>query len=206
MDEAAAPLPDTLEIALDPPVVVNKVEYARIALREPTLNQVQTAQAKLDDPSYSSPGAMRDYALTFVAVVSRLPRAVVDEMPVRALDQALDYLQAFVTADLPAAPEGMPDQYVVELDPPIVANGGEVTKLDLREPRGGELNRAEALLGRGAMPLPGAVRRYQARLIQEVSGVNALAVGQLPIRKSREAMRYLEGFVNSAPATGKTSP
>ena len=205
MDKDAVALADSLEIELDPVVVVNKIEYPAVKLREPTISQVQRAHAKLDDATQPSIGSQREYQLAFVHEVSRLPVPVVDQLPVRVLNEACDYLEAFVRVDLPELPENPPDQHVVELDTPILANGGEVARVELREPRGGELNKAEALLGRQTPPLPGNVRRYQMRLIQDVSGLNALAVGQLPIRKSREAVRYMELFVNSAPATGKRS-
>ena len=137
--------------------------------------------------------------------MSRLPRDVVDALPVRAIRQGVDYLTGFLTAPLPDAPADVEDRLTLELDPPLRANGGEISEIELREPRGGELRAAEALMGPQTPPLPGAVRKYQLRLIQEVSGLNALAVGQLPIRVSREAVRYLENFERSVPATGKIS-
>ncbi len=204
MSDTAPALADALDIPIDPPVSVKGVEYAQATLREPTLAQVRDAHAKLDDAVMPSVGAQREYELTFFAAVSRLPRPVVDALPVRAIRWGVDYLTAFVTAPLPDAPADVEDQFTLALDPPVRANGGEIGEVELREPRGGELRAAEALMGPQTPPLPGAVRKYQIRLIQEVSGLNALAVGQLPIRAAREAVRYLENFERSVPATGKS--
>ena len=196
-------IPATLTIALDPPVVVNKVEFAEIVLREPTLSQVRDAHMKIDDAVSPSPGSMRDYELTFVAGVSGKGRPIVEELPVRALRAAVIYLERWIGAELPDAPGENETDLVIALDPPLRSNGGEVHELVLREPKAGELRKAEDLLGKQASPLPGPVRKYQAKLIEQVTGLGPLVVGQLPISKSKEAMRFLEGFEKSAQETGR---
>ena len=202
-DTSADEIPETLVITLDPPIEVNKALFAELSLREPTLSQVRDAHMKLDDAGLPSIGAQREYELAFVAAVSGKPRIVVDALPVRVLREAVGYLESWVKAPLLDVADEIETRLTVELSPPLKGpSGGEVHELVLREPTGGEMRKAEDLLGKQSVPLPGPVRRYQARLIELVAGVSPWVVGQLPISKSKEAIRFLEGFERSAQATG----
>ena len=99
-----------------------------------------------------------------------------------------------------AAPE-LPETLTIELDPPVAHNGLTCASLELREPTASQVKSAEALM-KGMTPE--AIRNYQIKLVELVAKVPPLVVAQLPIRKLMEAVRYLEGFILAAPATGKS--
>ena len=201
-------IPDTLILTLTPPVDIGGATCREVRLQEPTLVQIQRAHEKLDNAGMSSVRAQRAYELTLLQHVSKLSPAVIDALPARKIREGIQYLERFVTCDLPAQEwdgEDIPDEVIVPLDAPLTANGLEVSELALREPTGGELAKAEALLGSAMPPLPGPIRAYHLRLICEVTGLKPGHIGQVPIRKAREAVRYLEGFERSVPTTGANS-
>ena len=202
MDEEQPPLPDFLTLILDPPVDVNGVQLSEIKLKPPTLGQVRDAQMKLDDALDPTRGAMREYQLTFVQLNSGKGRALIDALPMSAVRRAIEFLEAFIVTPLPdLAEDAETSRLVIQLDAPLrTNNGGEVHEIELREPTGGEMRKAEELIDKQYRP--GPIRRYQARLIELVSGLPAIVIAQLPIGKAREAIRFLEHFEDSARQTG----
>lgn len=201
MDEEQV-LPDFLTLVLDPPVSVNGAQLGEITLKPPTLGQVRDAQMKLDDALDPTRGSMREYQLTFVQLNSAKGRLLVDALPMSAVRRGIEFLEAYVVAPLPDLDQNAdPSRLVLTLDAPLRTNsGGEVYEIELREPTGGEMRKAEELIDKRWSP--GPVRRYQARLIELVSGLPSTVIAQLPIGKAREAIRFLEHFEDSARQIG----
>jgi len=194
--------PDFLTLVLDPPVSVNGAQLSEITVKPPTLGQVRDAQMKLDDALDPTRGSMREYQLTFVQLNSGKGRLLIDALPTSAVRRAVEFLEAYVVAPLPDLDQNAETaRLVLTLDAPLRTNsGGEVHEIELREPTGGEMRKAEELIDKRWSP--GPVRRYQARLIELVSGLPATVVAQLPIGKAREAIRFLEHFEDSARQIG----
>lgn len=201
MDEEPS-LPDFLTLVLDPPVDVNGVQLSEITIKPPTLGQVRDAQMKLDDAIEPTRGSVREYQLTFVQLNSVKARALVDALPMSAVRHAIEFLEGYIIAPLPELDsDAEPSRLVITLDTPLRTNsGGEVHEIELREPTGGEMRKAEELIDKRWSP--GPVRRYQARLIELVSGLPPAVIAQMPFGKAREAIRFLEHFEDSARQTG----
>lgn len=203
--EPLEPLPDTLTITLDPPLVYGQATIAELVLREPNLSNVAKAHGKLDHPMMPSPGAEREYKLTFISEVTGKPREAMSDLRASTIRQAVDYLEAFVACRLDEPkPDG--EDLVLEFDPPLRDKVGTVDSITLTEPTGRALLEAEKLLGAQPSPLPGALRRYQSKLIELCGKASPMVAGQVPFRQARLALMFLENFERSAPATQTTSP
>ena len=82
----------------------------------------------------------------------------------------------------------------VEFLPAVEFSGQTYDKLELREPTGGEVEKAYAT---------GAQLKSTILLISLVSGVPRGAVEKVGISKIREASKFLEGFISEpGPETG----
>ena len=93
-------MPTELELSFDPALVFNGDSYDSITVREPTAKQVQTAEACLKQAV--NVATMRDYQITLVALVAGIKKGHVDQMPIRKLNEASAFIQAFVDGPLPA--------------------------------------------------------------------------------------------------------
>lgn len=202
---------DTLVIELDPPIRHEGGTCDRLTLREPTYAEVRMAEA-LMKAIPPEPAQERAYQQKLVATVAQVAPGVVAELPASKLVRAARYLDGFILGELPARDDGddapaaaeasflPPDGLTIELDPPIVQQGVTYDALPLREPTARQLEQAEMKIK--ALRSFADTRDYQLALVQGVSGLPPSVVRALPIRTFREAVRYLEGFLAPAPATG----
>jgi hypothetical protein len=93
-DTSADELPAELEIEFDPPLAHNNGTWDRITLREPKAIEVKKARSLLKGQFGAE--QIVDHQIMLVALVSGVPRVVVENMPIRKLNQATEYLMAFV--------------------------------------------------------------------------------------------------------------
>jgi hypothetical protein len=93
-----------------------------------------------------------------------------------------------------------PDTLVIDIDPAIPHKGGTYSQLPLREPRVGEVRKAEGQMRNGINSE--SIRNYNIHLVSFVSNWPVIAVEMLPISKLNEAVQYLEGFIERGRATG----
>jgi Phage tail assembly chaperone proteins, E, or 41 or 14 len=99
--------------------------------------------------------------------------------------------------DLPELPE---PSFTIDLEPPVVWNGGEFKQLVLREPRTGEVRQADEQL-RGGITQAGLQLR-SIHLVSKVSGVPVPVIELMGISRLNLAMAYLGPFLNFGPKTG----
>lgn len=93
---AAAPLPE-LEITLDEPITFLKDTVTSIILREPKAKEVRDALAELG--TSNSPDALYRYQIALVANVSGRKKQEIEQLPIRTLKQAYEYLESFLSPD-----------------------------------------------------------------------------------------------------------
>ena len=103
-------------------------------------------------------------------------------------------------------PEWMRDgaalpEYIIQLDTPISKGGDECTSLTLREPKGIHVRRAEQELKETSVE---SMRRYQFRLVSEVSGVKVTLIEEMPVSVVNRAASYLQSFVQADLETGES--
>ncbi len=91
--EQAANLDAEMLIDLEPAIEKHNRRVDLLELRPPTAGEVETAQRELGSTLTSE--RLRRYQIVLVALVSGHPRAIVEELPIRKLDQASQYLQGF---------------------------------------------------------------------------------------------------------------
>lgn len=205
--------PDTLTIPLVPPVSHKGGILDALHLREPTLGEVRLAEALMKALA-PSPADERAYQQKLVSLVAGIAPDAVGDLPASKLVQAVQFLEGFILAPAPdAAGEGTaanppwafdsnarPDALTVELDPPIEQQRVSYDAVALREPTARQVEAAETKLK--AQRSPADIRDYHVALLQSVSGLPVTVVRALPIRKAMEGVRYLEGFLRPARATG----
>lgn len=92
-------------------------------------------------------------------------------------------------------------EHRIELESEIEHNGIRITEVVLHEPTAVEVMRAEIELKNMT---PETIRRYQIRLVSEVSKHKVPLIERLPIQKLNEASRYLQAFVEAGPETGES--
>jgi hypothetical protein len=95
-----------------------------------------------------------------------------------------------------------PETLVIDIDPPITFKGGSYAALPLREPRAGEVRKAEGFMRNGIHAE--SMRLYTINLVSTVSNWPILAVEQLPISKLNEAAAFLAGFTEGGLRTGRS--
>jgi hypothetical protein len=94
-EEKPAEQPDSLSIALDPPLrAPNGEEYDRIVLQEPNTGDVEAAERVLKKGLnlYS----LRLYQQTLLNRASNIPSTAVPFLPISKVDEACRYLQGFI--------------------------------------------------------------------------------------------------------------
>ena len=89
---------DTLELPVEPPVVINGVTYDCLALREPTLGDVRAAGSNLRNGA--TPDATRAYQICLVKSVSNWPLQAVELLPISVLNVAGMFCQNFLSVGL----------------------------------------------------------------------------------------------------------
>lgn len=205
MEATADTAPDTLTIELVPPVSHKGGVLDAVRLREPTLGEVRLAEALMKALA-PSPADERAYQQKLVSLVAGLAPDAVGDLPASKLVQAVQFLEGFILAPAgDAAGEGAaaappPDALTIELDPPIEQQRVSYDAVPLREPTARQVEAAETKLK--AQRSPADIRDYHVALLTSVSGLPVTVIRALPIRKAMEGVRYLEGFLRPARATG----
>ena len=201
-DEAAAEAPvfETLELELSPPVTVRGVTYDVLRLQEPRAQQVRSAEQKLD--STLSEASVTEYQMELVRQVAKVTDDVVKALTVRQLYGAYNFLADFIT-DPYAGMEGDAEPQAIEmpLSASLSFSGGQVTSLSLREPTAEELRRARNLMRTATTPY--THRSYEMSLLESVTGLPAEVIHGLRIRDLTRASRHLAGFIEAGRKTGK---
>ena len=195
--------PDTMTILLDPPVAYGGGEVAELRLREPTGRQVREAERELgaEAPWVNAVA----YELKLIGLVTGLPTAALDALPIGATNFAAAFLQEFIEAgaDLGADDDDAPppEATTLAIDPPLTFNGVSYADLDVREPLASEIRRARALMRTAGSLFES--RRAQMALVTAVSGLPAPVIDGLPIRLLNQAARILGRFIAAGRPTGK---
>ena len=200
--------PDTMTIALDPPIAYRGGELAEVTLKEPTARQVREAEREMTP---EAPWAgMLAYELKLIGLVAGLPAPALELLPIGLANLASVFLQEFVTkgapeadaeADADAGEDAPPEATTLPIDPPLAFNGVSYAELDLREPLASEIRKARQLVR-----TPGSLfesRRAQMALVTAVSGLPAPVIDALPISRLNEAARLLSRFITAGRPTGK---
>jgi hypothetical protein len=91
--------PRTLDIEIDPPIVINDKTYDVIHLKEPTAFQVEDAEKEM--ASGMTVYTLRKYQIKLVANVSGIPHPIVQRIPISLVIKAFDFLQPFTASGRP---------------------------------------------------------------------------------------------------------
>ncbi|MBN3866454.1 phage tail assembly protein [Gluconobacter kondonii] len=191
-------------VLLDAPVLHQGKEYERLNLSEPSLYDVLgAAQVIGKRPSLQS---IYDSQIVLVAKAAGLPQVVIQKLPSRALDRAVEYVTAFERGarremNDPDLQEGLdlrPEKVLI-FRKPISGGGKEFSEMRLREPSVAERRRFKS--GEGAGTIEAALRAEMA-LVEEISEWHRAALLRLPISKFAEAADYVTGFFIPGPPTG----
>lgn len=89
----------------------------------------------------------------------------------------------------------LPETLTINLATPVDVDGGQVTKLELREPLAVQVASADKETNRGITQA--AARRRNFQMIALVAGVPMAAVRKLPISTIKQASAFLQAFVEA---------
>ena len=198
-DEDRFPEPDTISIAVFPPVLHGGREFASLDLREPRVSEVRASEELLG--GVVNPASVLESEVRLAALVSGWPEEAIRELPASLLNQAADFLGGF-EARARGARLAEPT-LLIELDPPVVVQKGSFAELELREPRVSERRRAELHLTKGITVA--ASRAAEISLVTDVSAWPPAAVLKMPIGAFARAADYLAGFLERGRRTGASS-
>ena len=173
-DDAAA-TDATLRLAIDPPVKLGAGVFSELVLREPRVSEVQKAEAVLG--GVATPESVLDSEVALVSLVSEpsWPIEALQDLPVRILDQATEFVTAFGEAREETAGETLE----IELATPVEVAKGSFRTLTLREPKVSERKRASQHLSKGVTTA--SMRRFEITLVGEITGWPQPALLKLPI-------------------------
>ncbi len=186
-------------ISLSPPLKVEgKGTVEKLHLREPTGGEVLKAERSLRKGVDAI--TVRSSQAELIASVASLDIRILAEVPIRQISEATAYLDSFINLGAEAVtPEG--DEYSIELDEPVTHRGVKYERIDLREPKLGDVRKAESHLRLGATA--DAIRSYQLTLVAAVSEIPYDAIEQFPISDLNKAGEWLSSFINAGRATGQ---
>lgn len=91
-----------LDLVLASPIKVGGKTYDRLHLKEPTARMVETAEKAFNGGTTIY--ALRRYQMSLVSVVAGVPLTVVRAMPIRHLNEATNFLSAFIAPPESAQP------------------------------------------------------------------------------------------------------
>jgi Phage tail assembly chaperone proteins, E, or 41 or 14 len=93
---AADAFPRVLDLEIDPPVEAGQI-YSTMHLREPTFQEVRTAETEMVRDAFgrATDGSTRAYQLALISKVSGVPRQAIDQMRISQVDQAFLFLISF---------------------------------------------------------------------------------------------------------------
>jgi hypothetical protein len=92
--EAEAVAPRVLDLELDPPITFQKKPFAVLHLEEPTGKMMERAEQELVGGVNAY--ALRRFQITLVAQSAKVPREVVEAMPVGQIARAWDFLETLL--------------------------------------------------------------------------------------------------------------
>jgi hypothetical protein len=172
-------MPDPHIIALRKPVGPKGKEITELRLREPRAGEVMRASRETG----------RGLALSLLTQVTGVDGDVIEALPSRVCDAALDYLMTFVTpltakAKKKAPPSEPLDEMTVTLAETLQIGTTWVTELNLREPTLGELINGDKYDG---------IQRTVV-LVALVSDRPRAVIELVPITEFTKAADYVLGF------------
>lgn len=88
----------------------------------------------------------------------------------------------------------------IDIDPPIEHNGKSYSVMNLEEPTGRQIERAESELAPGVNVH--TLRKYQFALVSQASGLPRAVVEQMKISQIKKAADFLAPFIAAGPETG----
>ncbi|MBF0892204.1 phage tail assembly protein [Gluconobacter sp. LMG 1744] len=191
-------------VILDASILHQGKEYDRLNLCEPSLYDVLgAAQVIGKRPSLQS---IYDSQIALVAKAAGVPQMVIQKLPSRALDRAVEYVTAFERGarreihdpDLQDGLDLRPEKVLIFRES-IPGGGKEFSEMRLREPSVAERRRFKS--GEGAGTIEAALRAEMA-LVEEISEWHRAALLRLPISKFAEAADYVTGFFIPGPPIG----
>ena len=91
-EEEAAPR--VLDLDLEPPITFQKKPFATLHLEEPTGKMMERAEQELQGGVNAY--ALRRFQITLVAQAAKVPREVVEAMPVGQIARAWDFLETLL--------------------------------------------------------------------------------------------------------------
>lgn len=92
--EAKEAHPEVLEVSIDPPIEVDKKVFTSFTLHEPTGKIVQLAEKELT--SAPSPFTIRTYQFTMIARSGRVPRELVEQLPISKIRECWGFLLPYI--------------------------------------------------------------------------------------------------------------
>jgi len=93
--------PAELVIEIDPPIVMKGGTYDSITLREPKVIEVRQAENHLR--TNVNMETMRRFQVALVAKVAGVDEPVIEGLPISKLNQAVTYLQNFISSGQPTS-------------------------------------------------------------------------------------------------------
>ncbi|WP_062106184.1 phage tail assembly protein [Gluconobacter albidus] len=195
---------DNSVILLETPIQHQGKEYDRLSLNEPSLYDVLgAAQAIGKRPSLQS---VYDSQIVLVAKAAAIPQVVIQKLPSRILDRAVEYVTAFERGarremNDPELLDGLDlrPEKILLFKEAIPGGGRDFCEMRLREPSVAERRRFKAGEGSGTIE---AALRAELALVEEISEWHRAALLRLPISKFAEAADYVTGFFIPGPPTG----
>lgn len=85
--------PREIDIELDPPITVDKKQFTRLHLKEPTALQIQRAEFEI--AGGANHHNLRKYQIALVAFVAAVPVEVVQRIRITELGEAWSFLEPF---------------------------------------------------------------------------------------------------------------
>lgn len=182
-------MPDPHVIALRKPVGPKGREITELRLREPRAGEVLRASHETG----------RGLAKSLLSQVTGNDISIIEMLPGRVCDRALNYLMTFVEPILAppgdAVPEEPPEEMTITLAETIQVGTTWIPELSLREPTLGELIKGDKYDG---------VQRTVV-MVALVSGLPRAVIELVPITDFARAAQYIHSFTEAAPKRGGDS-
>lgn len=94
---ASKELAPSYVINFDPAIVHNGMECRAIELSEPQLKHLRSAYAEFRNGVNAE--TTTRYQIALVCAVTGKPQQVIEQMPIRKMNEASEYLQSFINAE-----------------------------------------------------------------------------------------------------------
>jgi hypothetical protein len=87
--------PQTLDIEIEPAIVINDNRYSTLHLEEPSAKAVEIAERELANGMH--PSAVRKYQIALVAGAAKVNVAIVERMRISQVREGSDFLARFLS-------------------------------------------------------------------------------------------------------------